>query len=282
MRIATANAFDTGIDTLTSRQADLSEAQVQLASGKRVAKASDDPAAAARAEHALAGILRSDTSQRAVDAARTAMSQTETALSDAGDLLQQAREAIVAAGNASYGDPERASACRAAEGDPQPASRRGESQRRCRHLPVRRPGCDAEAVRRRTGRRAVRRHDRPARNREDRPRCRCRATARPPGCRRRPATACSRRAPRPASRTRPSTTARSESGAADRVGLHAAVRLERRHDDLRRAEGRSADGRDRSAVRVRAIDRHRRHAGQRQGCAGQRRSIPDRAVDADA
>ncbi|MEO6743989.1 MAG: flagellar hook-associated protein FlgL [Caldimonas sp.] len=109
MRIATANAFDAGIDTLMSRQADLSEAQVQLASGKRVTKASDDPAAAARAEHALAGILRSDTSQRAVDAARTAMSQTETALSDAGDLLQQAREAIIAAGNASYGEPERQS-----------------------------------------------------------------------------------------------------------------------------------------------------------------------------
>ena len=109
MRIATANAFDIGIDTLTSRQADLSEAQARMASGKRVEKASDDPAAAARAEHALAGILRSETSQRAVEAARTAMSQTETALSDAGDLLQQAREAIVAAGNASYGDPERKS-----------------------------------------------------------------------------------------------------------------------------------------------------------------------------
>ena len=107
MRIATANAFDAGVETLMSRQADLSEAQSRLASGKRVAKASDDPAAAARAEHALAGVLRSDTSQRAVDAARTAMSQTETALADAGDLLQQAREAIVASGNASYGDPER-------------------------------------------------------------------------------------------------------------------------------------------------------------------------------
>ena len=109
MRIATANAFDIGIDTLTSRQADLSEAQARMASGKRVEKASDDPAAAARAEHALAGILRSETSQRAVEAARTAMSQTETALSDAGELLQQARETIVAAGNASYGDPERKS-----------------------------------------------------------------------------------------------------------------------------------------------------------------------------
>ena len=63
MRIATANAYDTGIDTLVQRQADLTDAQNRLASGKRVAKASDDPAAAARAEHELAGILRSDTRQ---------------------------------------------------------------------------------------------------------------------------------------------------------------------------------------------------------------------------
>ncbi|HEX7440713.1 MAG TPA: flagellar hook-associated protein 3, partial [Caldimonas sp.] len=101
MRISTANAFDVGIDTLTSRQVELSDAQARLASGKRVSKASDDPAAAARAEHALAGILRSDTSQRSVDASKNAISQTETAMGNAGDLLQQAREALVAAGNAS-------------------------------------------------------------------------------------------------------------------------------------------------------------------------------------
>jgi flagellar hook-associated protein 3 FlgL len=107
MRISTANAFDVGIDTLTSRQVDLSDAQARLASGKRVSKASDDPAAAARAEHALAGILRSDTSQRSVDASKSAISQTETAMGNAGDLLQQAREALVAAGNASYNDAQR-------------------------------------------------------------------------------------------------------------------------------------------------------------------------------
>jgi len=61
MRIATANAYDTGIETLQQRQAELTDAQNRLASGKRVSKASDDPAAAARAEHALASIVRSDT-----------------------------------------------------------------------------------------------------------------------------------------------------------------------------------------------------------------------------
>jgi flagellar hook-associated protein 3 FlgL len=107
MRISTASSFDTGVDTLLKRQGDLADAQARLSSGKRVARASDDPAAAARAEHALAAVLRSDTSQRAVEASRTAISQTESALGDANDLLQQAREALVAGGNAAYGDDQR-------------------------------------------------------------------------------------------------------------------------------------------------------------------------------
>ena len=56
MRITTANAFDTGVDTLQRRQGELTDAQEQLTTGKRVNRASDDPAAAARAERALASV----------------------------------------------------------------------------------------------------------------------------------------------------------------------------------------------------------------------------------
>ena len=107
MRISTANAFESGITNLQNRQSDLTEAQIRLTSGKRVIRASDDPAAAARAERALAMVKRSETSQRSVEASRVAMKQTESAIGDAGELLQQAREAILAAGDASYGDGER-------------------------------------------------------------------------------------------------------------------------------------------------------------------------------
>jgi flagellar hook-associated protein 3 FlgL len=106
-RISTARVHETGIATLQKRQTELADAQERLTSGKRVAKPSDDPAAAARAERALAGEMRADTSQRAVEASRTAMSLSETAMGDAVELLQQAREAMVAAGNASFTDNER-------------------------------------------------------------------------------------------------------------------------------------------------------------------------------
>ena len=102
MRISTANSYDVGIDTISRRQADLADVQEQMTSLKRVNKSSDDPAAAARAERALARISRTDANQRAVNAAQVAMGQVEGAIGDATNLLQQAREALVAAGNATY------------------------------------------------------------------------------------------------------------------------------------------------------------------------------------
>jgi flagellar hook-associated protein 3 FlgL len=106
-RISSANAYDNTVGQLVKRQNDLGEAQRQLTSGKRVNRPSDDPTAAGRAERALASTARVDATQRGVDASKALMSQSESALGDAGELLQQAREALVAAGNGSYSDAER-------------------------------------------------------------------------------------------------------------------------------------------------------------------------------
>ena len=107
MRIATAHAYDTSIQNLQKRQQDLSESQMQLTSGKRVNVASDDPTAAARAERALASMARSDANKRSLDASRNVMAITESALGDTVELMQTARETLVAAGNGTYSDGER-------------------------------------------------------------------------------------------------------------------------------------------------------------------------------
>jgi flagellar hook-associated protein 3 FlgL len=109
MRLSTANLYDASIANLQRRQQALQEQQQQLTSGKRIATASDDPTGAARAERALAAIGRVDANQRALEASRNSMTLAESALGDANELLQQAREAMVAAGNASYSDAERMS-----------------------------------------------------------------------------------------------------------------------------------------------------------------------------
>ena len=108
--------------------------QDKMTSGKRVAKASDDPAAAARAERALASISRTETSQRAVEASKVVMVQTESALGAAGDVLQRARELLVAAGNASYTDAERASIAGELRTLREQLLRIGQPERRGRHL----------------------------------------------------------------------------------------------------------------------------------------------------
>lgn len=108
MRLATSNIFDSSIATLQRRQQAMQASQQQLTSGKKINLASDDPTGAARAERSLATIGRVDANQRALEASRNGMTLSEAALGDANELLQQMRETMIAAGNASYSDAERA------------------------------------------------------------------------------------------------------------------------------------------------------------------------------
>lgn len=102
MRIASANAFESALGNLQRRQQALSELQQQLTSGKRVQKVSDDPTAAATAARALANETRTVAHERALQASSANMALAEGSLGDAGELLQQARELTVSAGNGTY------------------------------------------------------------------------------------------------------------------------------------------------------------------------------------
>lgn len=108
MRLSTSNLFDASIANLQRRQQNMQDTQQQLTSGKRISTASDDPTGAARAERALVTIGRVDANQRALEASRNGMTLSESALGDANEIMQQVRETMVAAGNASYSDAERA------------------------------------------------------------------------------------------------------------------------------------------------------------------------------
>ena len=107
MRITSANAFEASLTNLQRRQESLTTSQEQLTSGKRILKPSDDPAGAAQAERALAAEQRSNAQMRALDTSRNAMTLSEGALGDAGELMQQARELLVSAGGGNYTDRDR-------------------------------------------------------------------------------------------------------------------------------------------------------------------------------
>lgn len=106
-RVGTVSTYDNTQRTLMARQSKLSSLQENLTSGKRVLKASDDPASAAQAERALNRIGRIATDQRALEAQRTSIVQAESALGDVTDALQRFRELVVSAGNGSFSATDR-------------------------------------------------------------------------------------------------------------------------------------------------------------------------------
>jgi flagellar hook-associated protein 3 FlgL len=106
-RLGTANAYDSSLHTITSRQAALASLQDKLTSGKRVVSASDDPTSAASAERAMSRIARIATDQRALDSQRNAIQAAESTLGDVTDALQRFRELAVNAGNGTHTSAER-------------------------------------------------------------------------------------------------------------------------------------------------------------------------------
>ena len=108
MRIATAHRYEAAVDSLQRRQRDMAEANTQMTNGKRINRPSDDPTGAARAERAAIVQLRITSEQRSVQASRSAMTLTEAALGQVGDVLQDARETLATAGNGSYSAADRA------------------------------------------------------------------------------------------------------------------------------------------------------------------------------
>ena len=107
MRISTASQFDRSVDLIQRRQLALQASHEQLASGKRITRASDDPTQAAIAERALARDARLEADQRALESSRQVMAQSESALGSAVDMMQRIRELVVQAGNAAGGDTNR-------------------------------------------------------------------------------------------------------------------------------------------------------------------------------
>ncbi|WP_019701777.1 flagellar hook-associated protein FlgL [Paracidovorax oryzae] len=100
-RTASANQYENALRNLSQRQTALSNLQENLTSGKRVVRASDDPVAAAQAERAITRISRVQSEQRALENARNTVTQAESTLGQAVDIVQELRQLVVSAGGGS-------------------------------------------------------------------------------------------------------------------------------------------------------------------------------------
>ncbi|MCU0764333.1 MAG: flagellar hook-associated protein FlgL [Hydrogenophaga sp.] len=116
MRVSTANSYDNTISLLARRQAEMSQQQERLATGKRVLKPSDDPVSATLSETAQNRRTRVEADQRALDASKTSLQQAESALAESGELIQRVRDLFITSGNATFTDSEREDVARQLEG----------------------------------------------------------------------------------------------------------------------------------------------------------------------
>jgi len=97
-RVGTANMYDSAMQNLSARQKSLVDLQENLTSGKREVRPSDDPVAAAQAERAMTRIARIQAEQRQLEIQKGNVTQAESTLGDAVGLVQEIRQAVVAAG----------------------------------------------------------------------------------------------------------------------------------------------------------------------------------------
>lgn len=107
MRISTNSIFENGVSQLGTLQTSLARTQNQLATGRRVLTASDDPIAAARALEVTQSEqinLQYATNRQN---AKSSLSQVELALGQVTGLLQDVKTLAVNAGNATLTDADR-------------------------------------------------------------------------------------------------------------------------------------------------------------------------------
>lgn len=108
MRISTHTLFEVGGSRIGELQSSLAKTSLQISSGRRMLAPSDDPVAAARALE----VSQSKAVNAQFDANReyamNSLSSVENALTNVTSLLQDVKDIVVAAGNPTYSDRERA------------------------------------------------------------------------------------------------------------------------------------------------------------------------------
>ncbi|MBL4851799.1 MAG: flagellar hook-associated protein FlgL [Gammaproteobacteria bacterium] len=108
MRISTGQFIQQGISQILAQQQRLAETQEQLATGRRVVRPSDDPAAATRALTLRESISTLQQYDDNINLVTSRLQIEEAALISAGDFLQRARELAIQANNATQTNETRA------------------------------------------------------------------------------------------------------------------------------------------------------------------------------
>jgi flagellar hook-associated protein 3 FlgL len=103
MRISTAQMFQQQVTAMLEQQAELARTEQQLATGKRLVSAADDPAASLRSLQLSDRLTQNEQYLKNLDTTQGRLELEEGALASSVDLLQRVRELSVQALNATQG-----------------------------------------------------------------------------------------------------------------------------------------------------------------------------------
>ena len=107
MRISSIEQFQQGIDSILNQQAKLNQTQLQLATGKKVLKPSDDPAVATQLLNLSSLKANNLQFDRNINTAQNELELQESVLASSGNVLQRVRELVIQANNATQGSQTR-------------------------------------------------------------------------------------------------------------------------------------------------------------------------------
>ena len=108
MRISSIEQFQQGIDSILNQQAKLNQTQLQLATGKKILKPSDDPAVATQLLNLSSLKANNLQYDRNINTALNELELQESVLASSGNVLQRVRELVIQANNATQSTQTRA------------------------------------------------------------------------------------------------------------------------------------------------------------------------------
>ncbi|MFL0246794.1 flagellar hook-associated protein FlgL [Candidatus Clostridium stratigraminis] len=109
MRVTNKMLSNSFLADMNTNLQNMQKLQKQMTSGKEINKPSDDPAKVARAMQLTTDISANEQYNKNINNTTNWLDTTDTALNQAGNVLQKVRELLVSAGNAAYGSSERQS-----------------------------------------------------------------------------------------------------------------------------------------------------------------------------
>lgn len=103
MRISSSHFSLQGVNSILDQQAKLADTQLQLATGRRILSASDDPSGAATVLNLDQAIAATEQFQKNINEGRTRLELSETTLTQVTNVLQRVRELAVQGNNDTTG-----------------------------------------------------------------------------------------------------------------------------------------------------------------------------------